>query len=69
MSMKVETTVPLPWQSLKSFTASATLSEKVWRVANNLLFAAAGLVFMLSVVEQSVKLHLRCPMQVMLSWL
>jgi hypothetical protein len=41
--MKVETTVLLPWQSLKSFTASTTLSEKVWRVANNLLFAAAGL--------------------------
>lgn len=33
----------LPWQSLNNFTASTTLSEKVWRVFNNLLFVAAGL--------------------------
>jgi hypothetical protein len=46
MSTKVETTnttASLPWQSLKSFTASTTLSEKVWRVVNNLLFVAAEL--------------------------
>ncbi|HEX2579697.1 MAG TPA: hypothetical protein VHK67_04770 [Rhabdochlamydiaceae bacterium] len=35
--------VNLPWQSLKTFTASITLSEKVWRVVNNLLFVAACL--------------------------
>lgn len=34
---------PLHWQSLNSFTASTTLSEKIWRVVNNLLFVAAGL--------------------------
>lgn len=33
----------LPWQSLKRFYASTTLSEKVWRVVNNLLFPAAAL--------------------------
>ncbi len=33
----------LPWQSLQTFTASTTLSEKMWRVVNTLLFAAAPL--------------------------
>lgn len=44
MTTKVGTTGDtLPWQSLKSFTASTTLSEKVWRIVNNLLFVAGGL--------------------------
>lgn len=38
----VDKTALFPWQSLKSFTASTTLSEKVWRVVNNLIFVAAG---------------------------
>lgn len=52
---KNNSAVNLPWQSLKDFTASTTLSEKVWRVVNNLLFAAAGLG-LCAIVSRKIRL-------------
>jgi hypothetical protein len=46
---------PLPWQSLKDFTASTTSSEKVWRVVNNLIFAAAGLAIV-AIISRKIRL-------------
>jgi CHLPS protein DUF818 len=33
----------LHWQSIKKFTGITTLSEKIWRIVNNMIFTVAGL--------------------------
>lgn len=51
----VDNAQALAWQSKKEFTASTTLSEKVWRVVNDLVFVAAG-VALGAIVNRQIRL-------------